>query len=308
MNIYHYVNEKGKRKWRYDKKVQGQRIREQGFGTRKGCQKALSTRIEALEKIDTDFLRLCETYLDYSETRYTHKTYLGKRRAIRGLLVSHGHSMYPTSLDVLRFLEKRAKETSSDAYNRARKELHAMFEWGIKHNLVRQNPVRQLERLGIEPSVKYIPPVRDISKVLLVAGDYRDLLECVLYTLGRKSEILKLRWEDIDLENQTIRLWTRKRKDGSMESDILPMPSPLYAILSRRSTGHTDHERSFVFINPRSKVRFTQLSELMQRLCRKAGVKPFTFHALRHYGASYLHRKGEDLKTIQLWHGCVTGT
>ncbi len=58
-------------------------------------------------------------------------------------------------------------------------------------------------------------------KVLVVAGDERPLLLVLLHTLARISEILKLRWEDVNFNKSTIRLWTRKRSDGNMEYDDL---------------------------------------------------------------------------------------
>jgi len=48
----------------------------------------------------------------------------------------------------------------------------------------------------------------------------------------------------------------------------------------------------------------------MGSLCRKAGVKPFSFHALRHYGASTLAAKGAPLADIEaiLGHEFLTTT
>jgi integrase len=37
----------------------------------------------------------------------------------------------------------------------------------------------------------------------------------------------------------------------------------------------------------------------MKRLCKKAGVKPFGFHAIRHLTASILYRKGYSVAHIQ---------
>ena len=254
-------------------------------------------------------MRLCQAYLDYSKTKHVTKTYKYKAATIRNLLHFLGHSEWPSSLDILRYLESRARTTSGNAFNADRKDLHAMFEWGKKYGLASTNLVSQIDKMGYTRKIRYIPSMDDINLVLLVAGEYRDLLECCLYTLGRKSEILKLRWEDIDFERNKIRLWTRKRKDGSEEYDELPMPKPLRGLLFRlKKVRGGSISTSWVFPSPyagtaRGSVsgRFSQLSSLMRRLCGKAGVKPFGFHAFRHYGASYLIRRGADLKTVQLW-------
>ena len=42
---------------------------------------------------------------------------------------------------------------------------------------------------------------------------------------------------------------------------------------------------------------------MMQELCDKAEVRPFGFHALRHYAASVVAQSGEDILNIQLLLG-----
>ena len=44
---------------------------------------------------------------------------------------------------------------------------------------------------------------------------------------------------------------------------------------------------------------FQKRRHLMGRLCKRAGVKPFGFHAIRHLTASYLDRQGVELRLIQ---------
>lgn len=37
----------------------------------------------------------------------------------------------------------------------------------------------------------------------------------------------------------------------------------------------------------------------MKSICKKAGVKPFGFHTIRHLGAVILYKEGEEVSTIQ---------
>lgn len=47
----------------------------------------------------------------------------------------------------------------------------------------------------------------------------------------------------------------------------------------------------YVFTNPRTGGRYTDRFDLMRRICRRAGVRRYTFHCIRHFVASYLYDK-----------------
>jgi len=54
----------------------------------------------------------------------------------------------------------------------------------------------------------------------------------------------------------------------------------------------------YVFWNPKTQDRWAGRAKLMESLCRRAGVKPFGFHALRHFGASMLADDGTPVPKI----------
>jgi integrase len=145
---------------------------------------------------------------------------------------------------------------------------------------------------------KKIPTEREIKKLLLAAkGDKRDIILTCLYTLGRIDEILRLRWDDVNFDHKVVTLWTRKRKDGAYESDLLPMNNDLYAILSKR--WKTKRQKTWVFYNPQTDTRYMTRPKMMKSLCTKAKIPHYGFHALRHFMASYLMNQEKiGLKTV----------
>ena len=63
--------------------------------------------------------------------------------------------------------------------------------------------------------IKYIPSPDDIEKVLNVAEpEIRDYLMAIKDTMARVNEINRLTWNDVDLENKYLVLYTRKKKGG----------------------------------------------------------------------------------------------
>ncbi|MFC1580875.1 tyrosine-type recombinase/integrase [Thermodesulfobacteriota bacterium] len=158
------------------------------------------------------------------------------------------------------------------------------------------HPCNRIERLPEEPYHPYIPPSEDIARIKLVATkDQRDFIEVLYHTMARQGEILKLTWDDVNFEQRWVRLYTRKRRGGELQADHIPMNKSLYGVLNQRRKerkGNSD----FVF-------RFNQYQRnfMMRTLCKRAGVRPFGFHAIRHHVASVLNNSGKaSMKQIQV--------
>ena len=82
-----------------------------------------------------------------------------------------------------------------------------------------------------------------------------------------------------------------------MEYDWLPLTGELYQELADWKEEQGGGE--FVFPNPETGRPWFERGKWMRRLCRKAGVKPFGIHAIRHLTASILADSGEPIAKIQ---------
>lgn len=143
---------------------------------------------------------------------------------------------------------------------------------------------------------RYVPPEADFWKVYDVAeGEDKVLLLAFLHTAARRNEMFSLKWEDVDLANSKIRLWTRKRKGGGFEFDWLPLTDRLTDALA----DHAKSKRSEYVFCDESGTPYVERQRLIPRLCKLAGVKRFTYHAIRHLTASILAQEGLDIVTIQ---------
>jgi integrase len=75
-----------------------------------------------------------------------------------------------------------------------------------------------------EPKERYVPPKEDIKKVIMAADpDDTDLIQILYFPVGRITEILNLKWDDINFEHNWIRLWTRKRRGGELQEGRLAL-------------------------------------------------------------------------------------
>jgi integrase len=120
--------------------------------------------------------------------------------------------------------------------NKARKNLSAAWEWGraaLKYfpetDSMAANPFRSVKKFSETRHPRYIPPLDDFWTVYDQVENLQDkvILMAFLHTAGRRSEIFNLKFSDLDFHSGRIRLWTRKRKDGSLEYDWIPMTAEL---------------------------------------------------------------------------------
>jgi len=239
-------------------------------------------------------------YLDFAKVKFTSKTYKEKVAVFSRLFEQVDKNMnvnFLTNGHILDYCLAQHKKRSANAVNADRKNLVAAWHWGVRYmSLTMPNPCN-VDKLPEQRHPRYIPPERDFWAVYDVAGGQEKvlLLSC-LHLAARRGEILALRWEDVNFAEGKVRLFTRKRKDGSLESDWLPMTDELLeALLDHRQKANTE----WVFPNPETALPYIDPRKILKRLCKKAGVKPFGFHAIRHLTASILAKHDVPLVDIQ---------
>lgn len=253
-------------------------------------------------------------YLDFSQTKYVMKTYKEKQSAFRSLFRSVSPDKPVSDLtksDVLNHFTFLTKTRSGNSVNKDRKNLIAAWHWAQSYieGFPGKNPF-QVERFPEKRHPRYIPTIEDFWKVYQQAESEQDrvMLQSYLYLAARRNEIFVLKREDIDLKRRKIRLYTRKRKDGALEFDWIPIADQLFSALKL----HVEEVEpgSWVFANPATGLPYFERGKWMRRLCKSAGVKPFGLHAIRHMTASILSEKNApliDIKTI-LRHRKITTT
>jgi integrase len=133
------------------------------------------------------------------------------------------------------------------------------------------------------------------------------MLLAYLHLAARRSELFRLRWDDVDFFNQRVKIGTRKRLGGSLEYDALPMTDELFnAMIVHRQSAKFD----WVFTNQENGEPYKVRQKYMRHLCKRAGVLAFGYHAIRHLTASILAQANVPMVTIQriLRHKNLTTT
>lgn len=216
--------------------------------------------------------------------------HIGPERTVRS--ITYG--------EVERFLLGIAKDKSGSRANRYRCHIVAAYAWGMKAlRLPGPNPW-VVEKFKAVKSARQVPTLDEFWKVYEAAApdpQWQRLLLTLLHTAARINEALCLTWDDVDFANGKVRLWTSKRS-GGRECNLLPMTDELAATLKEQRR-FVELRSDYVFINGDTQTRYYDLHRGMNALCKRAGVRWFGFHGIRHLSASVLDNAGLPLRVIQ---------
>lgn len=164
------------------------------------------------------------------------------------------------------------------------------WEW------VNDNPVKRVSKEKVRNNIERWLTL-DEEKRLLAASP-KWLQEIILFAINtgfRQSEILDLKWSQVDFERRTITISEQKNKGV----DTLPLNENTLSILKfkfeRRST-----DCDYVFPNGNlNRMGNRNLLKAFYSAMQKAKIENFRFHDLRHTFATRLVQNGVDLYTVQ---------
>jgi integrase len=182
-----------------------------------------------------------------------------------------------------------------------------MFTKGVEWELVEEDALKKVRKVKMleenNRRLRYLS-VEECGKLLKECPKHlRPIVITALHTGMRRGEILGLKWENVDLKHGFILL--DKTKNGTRRE--IPVDGTLRATLTalpRRL------DLPYVFFNPDTGLPYGDIKTGFNRACRKAGIKDFHFHDLRHTFASHLVMAGQDITTVKelLGHKSLTMT
>lgn len=258
-------------------------------------------------------------YLEEAEQRFAKVTFDVKKaiftRFFKNTGLCKNSPIEEISLSICRnYLVKQNRERSGNAANKDRKNLGTAWKWGLDYLEGWPkgfNPFLSIKKYPEKREPRYVPPEEDFWKAFeLTSGQDKVMLLTYLNLAARRSEVFHLKWSDIDFNSNRILLCTQKREGGNHEFDWLPMTTELRSELltwleERLGQSTTDKEHVFLCLDKFSFCGeyygkpFKHRQHFMKKLCEKAKVKPFGFHAIRHLTASILYKKGHPVSVIQ---------
>lgn len=198
--------------------------------------------------------------------------------------------------DVQRYMTERGAKVKPASVRKEVNVLKHMLGLAVEWELIPWSPADKV-KLPKPPAgrVRYAQPTELRALIEACPEWLRPVAALAVSTGMRRSEILKLRWLDVDLAHNRILLPQTKNGEGRIVYLNRGASATLRALPFGPETKATD--KLFPDLSP------PQVSMAFQRACRESGLLDFHFHDLRHTAASWLRMQGADIHTVALLLG-----
>lgn len=221
-----------------------------------------------------------------------------------------------TPTDIRAYIaERKAESVSNATVNRELEVLSAAinyanreWEWALP------NPVPGRKLKEPEGRVRWITRREAIALIRVAAaepkaGHLADFILLALNTGCRKQELLGLEWRRVDLQAGLIHLEACHTKTERRRS--IPLNNAARESIVRRMRFRAQHcpASPWVFATERGK-RIQDVKRSFATACRRAAIKDFRIHDLRHTCAAWLVSAGVPLPEVRdlLGHSTVKMT
>ncbi len=268
--------------------------------------------------------KIIKEYLDYLKynKNYSAKTILNYGLDLEDyflLLEQENLDYREVTYDILMNLFKHFEEKGlkGKSVSRHISSIKGFYKYLVLENKIVNNPFLFVSLPKKEKKLPRYLSYDDLLEIfhnleIKTPYDLRDrlILELLYATGVRVSELVEIKEEDIDFNNQSILVFGKGRKErivyyNDIVRDLLKKYQNVYMELNKKRS-------SYLFLNHQGdKLTTAGISYIINQIIKKISFnKHVTPHMLRHSFATHLLNNGCDLLTVQelLGHSSVSTT
>lgn len=137
------------------------------------------------------------------------------------------------------------------------------------------------------------PAAEEIELILAAMPKYADFIRVAILTALRRSEMCRIRWDDLDAEKKLVLVRGRKDPRRQLRDEWVPLLGDAWKIVNRQ---------------PRVDARIFPhdpgtVSKAFTAACRQLSIPDLHLHDLRHEGVSRLFEAGYAIEEVALVSG-----
>jgi len=301
--------------WYYD--ASGRRRRESTKTEDKDlARKKLLTRITEYQTLreggkavsDMPYEYFSEEFLKHYNARYPYETFKSHRSVVnefKKFLSLVGLSLLSdvTTATIDRYITylREVKGDRANTCNNHLKNLLTQFNFAMTHKLVAENPAKGCKKVEVnDAKPKNALSPEEYQRFMKVARKeypfYHPIFYTFIHTGLRFTELIKLKWQDVDFKASV--LWIMKPK-CKKRPDYISIHDGLIKVLEglkRKSSSEyvftTEEGEPFGF-------RTRKIIRRLKAILKQANISSIsTIHELRHTHCSYLFNAGLNTREV----------
>lgn len=253
--------------------------------------------------VDADILTLKDfsrEYITYVRDTLGRKSWDRYRYSLHKVLSVYGDRMLNeiTPKDIDDFKEIRLKSSKPATVNRELSTLRQIYNLAKRWNkYYGENPISISGLLPEDNMKERILTLEEEVKLLSSSHEYiKPIIITALQTAMRKSEILTLKWSDVDINNRVITIDQTNTKNKKKRR--IPINSTLRTLLNEQKLKSGGSEYVFLSQDGTPYKEHNCINNAFRTARKKAGLTDLRFHDLRHTAATRMIEAGAPIVAV----------
>jgi integrase len=268
-------------------------------------------RMHGKETRDMRFEELAALWLESVKPALKPKSYDRRRVAIVGLTPffkgTPARSLGFSQIDEWR--KKRGANVSARSHNIELESLRLLLRYACDRGLLLDNPADKFKRRKQPKTIIELPTKEEFAQLVqhlrhakrAVFTGAADMVEFLAYSGMRVGEAREVCFSDVNFALGSLLITGGELGTKNHQERVIPLFPNLKRLLTRIVEAHPDakpHERIFKIDSPRG---------AMELACKRAGLRSYSVHSLRHFFATNAIESGIHFKVIAEWLGHSDG-
>ena len=220
--------------------------------------------------------------------------------------------------DIKNYIQNLGKNLEAKTISRHISSLKSFYKYLKLTNQIKTSPLANINNPKTQrklPNILTEDEVNDLLDINLKTDfDFRNkaMLE-LMYSSGlRVSELINLKVNDIDIQNEVVRIFGKGSKERIIPLDEYATEALNNYINDHRFNLFKHGENNYLFLNNHGNQMTRQgFFKILKKIALEKNIKKdFSPHTLRHSFATHLLKHGADLWSIQelLGHSDISST